>query len=56
MDKSLGEPKYFRCRTCDRLLTDRMIRKGACAGHRDIRYATSGSLREWILIKLHLIR
>ena len=43
--------KYFRCKTCGLLLTDPLISKGACIGHK-ISPAIRGSLWEWTLIKL----
>jgi hypothetical protein len=48
------EPKYLRCE-CGKLLTDRMISKGVCAGHR-VKYATKGSFIEWLKIKLNLVK
>lgn len=44
------QPRFLRC-DCGALLTDRIIKLGVCAGHRQ-RYATQGTLLEWLLIKL----
>lgn len=53
MKKSEKYPVYYRCKTCGRLLTDSIMELGICAGHQ-VQYATSGTLFEWILIKLNL--
>lgn len=49
------EPKYLRCITCEKLLTDEMIARGICAGHR-VKYATKVSLWEWIKVKMGLLK
>ena len=49
-----GKPdsyKYLRCINCGRLLTDKLIKLGICAGHK-MTYASQGNFFEWILIKL----
>lgn len=51
----LDTPKFYRCEKCRKLLTDRMIRKGVCSGHK-IGYAEEGTIWEWIKIKIGLVR
>ena len=51
-----GEPpspklKWLRCQTCGLLLTDDLINKGICTGHR-VQYAHRGAFWEWLFIKL----
>ena len=53
MKKSEKFPTYYRCQSCGRLLTDRIMSLGICAGHR-ITYATSGTFFEWLLINFNL--
>ena len=49
----MSDYNIFRCQTCGRLLTDKMIRQGICEGHRMV-YASRGTLAEWITIKFRL--
>ena len=49
----MSDPKLYRCITCGRLLSDKIIKLGVCGGHK-MRYATEGSLVEWVLLKLHI--
>jgi hypothetical protein len=51
--KEFMDYKYFRCKTCGLLLTDRMIRNGSCIGHK-VSPAIRGKIWEWILVKLNI--
>ena len=51
--KNSDRLEVFRCHTCGLLLTDRMIRKGECSGHR-IQYAIRGTPLEWIILQFRL--
>jgi hypothetical protein len=55
LEKNMNKIKYFRCHYDHRIVTDRMISKGACVGHQlsDAHYV---SFWEWVLIKLHITR
>lgn len=53
MPTGLKDKWLYRCE-CGRLLTDKMISNGTCAGHK-MRYATSGSFWEWIQVKTGII-
>ena len=45
------KPKYLRCVSCSRLLTDNLIKLGVCRGHKMV-YAFQGNFFEWLFIKL----
>ena len=45
----------FRCTVCGKLLGDKMIARGDCAGHKMI-CATSGTIWEWVKIKMGRIK
>lgn len=45
--------KYYRCQTCGLLITDAMIARKICLGHR-VKIAIRGNMWEWFLIKLGL--
>lgn len=45
--------KYLRCEFDRRILTNRMIRKGECVGHR-LRIAGHVTFFEWLKIRLFL--
>lgn len=49
----MDDYNVFRCQTCGRLLTDSMIRKGNCEGHKMV-YASRGTFTEWVVIKFRL--
>lgn len=53
--RRIMEPKYLRCITCGNLLTDEMISRGICAGHK-VKYAIKVSLWEWIKVKMGLLK
>ena len=59
MGKALinGKPTYiyYRCKTCNRLLTDSLIKTGVCLGHEMI-FATTCTFFEWLKVKLGVIK
>lgn len=49
-----NHPYYFRCFTCGALVSDKLIARGLCAGHK-VGPAFRVSLWEWLLCKLGII-
>ena len=48
-------PTLYRCVDCDKLLGEEMLSEGICVGHK-LKYATKGTVWEWIKVKLKVIR
>ena len=51
----MNDGKFFRCQFCNKLVTDRMLQKGQCAGHR-LKVAGYATFWEWLMVKIGIIR